>query len=192
MTFDSILVLYGAKWLVSHPVALKAMWWINEMHIFVCIYVYKASVHVTLYSQFLRWEVVSTSPNPQTGGPPLVSCLWLLIHFIQSYSPYWRKLHNEELNDLYSSPSIVRVIKSRRMVWAGHVACIGESRGVYRVLVGKPQGKRPLEWPSHKLEDNIKMDLQEVGFEGMDWIDVVEYTDRWQSLMNGVINLLVP
>ena len=162
------------------------------IYLYVCIYVYKARVRVTLYSQFLRWEVVSTSPNPQTGGPVLVSCSWLLIHFIQSYSPYWRKLHNEELYDMYSSSTIVQVIKSWRMIWAGHLACMGESRGVYRVLVGKPQGKRPLGWPRHKLEDNIKMDLQEVGFEDMDWIDVVEDKDRWQSRMNAVMNLLVP
>jgi hypothetical protein len=74
----------------------------------------------------------------------------------------WRRLHNEELNNLYPSPNIVRVIKSRRMRWAGHVARMGEERGVYRVLVGKPEGKRPLWRPKHGREDNIKMDLQEV------------------------------
>ena len=74
----------------------------------------------------------------------------------------WRKPHNEELNDLYSLPNIVRVVKSRQMRWAGHVAHMGEDRGVYRVLVGKPEGKRPLERPRHRWEDNIKMDLQEV------------------------------
>jgi len=74
----------------------------------------------------------------------------------------WRKLHNEELNDLYCSQNIVRVIKSRRMRWAGHVARIGEGKDVYRVLVGKPEGKRPLGRPRHRWEDNIKMDLQEV------------------------------
>ena len=75
----------------------------------------------------------------------------------------WRKLHNEELNDLYCSPNIVRVIKSRRMRWAGYVARMGEDRGVHRVLVGKPEGRRPLGRPRHRWEDNIKMDLQEVG-----------------------------
>ena len=74
----------------------------------------------------------------------------------------WRKLHKEELNDLYSSPNIVRVIKSRRMRWAGHVARMGEGRGVYRVLVGKPEGKRPLGRPRRRWEDNIKMALQEM------------------------------
>ena len=72
----------------------------------------------------------------------------------------WRKLHNEELSDLYSLPNIVRVVKSRRMRWAGHVARMGEGRGVHRVLVGKPEGKRPLGRPRRKWEDNIKMDLQ--------------------------------
>jgi hypothetical protein len=82
----------------------------------------------------------------------------------------WRKLHTEELNDLYCSPNIVRVIKSRRMRWAGHVAQLGEERGVYRVLVGKPEGKRPLWRPWRKWEDNIRMDLHEVGGGGRDWI----------------------
>ena len=81
----------------------------------------------------------------------------------------WRKLHNEELNDLYCSPSIVRVIKWRRMRWAGHVERMGERRGVYRVLVGKPEGKRPLGRPRRRLEDNIKMELQEVGCTGSRW-----------------------
>ena len=74
----------------------------------------------------------------------------------------WRKLHNEELSDLYSLPNIVRVVKSRRMRWAGHVACMGQGGGVYRVLVGKPEGKRPLGRPRRRWEDNIKMYLQEV------------------------------
>jgi hypothetical protein len=76
----------------------------------------------------------------------------------------WRRLHNEELNDLYSSPTIVRVIKSRRMRWAGHVARMGEGRGAYRILVGRPKGRRPLGRPRLRWEDNIKMDLQEVGW----------------------------
>jgi hypothetical protein len=75
----------------------------------------------------------------------------------------WRKLHNGELNDLYSLPNIVRVVKSRRMRWAGHVARMGEKRGVHRVLVGKPEGKRPLGILRRRWEDNIKMDVQEVG-----------------------------
>jgi hypothetical protein len=75
----------------------------------------------------------------------------------------WRKLHNEELSDLYFLPGIVQVVKSRRIRWAGHVVRMGEGRGVHRVLVGKPKGKRPLGRPRHRWEDNIKMDLQELG-----------------------------
>jgi hypothetical protein len=78
----------------------------------------------------------------------------------------WRKLHNDELHDLYSSPNIVRVIKSRRLRWAGRVARMGEGRGVYSVLVGRPEGKRPLGRPRRGLEDNIKMDLREIGIDG--------------------------
>jgi hypothetical protein len=80
----------------------------------------------------------------------------------------WRKLHNEALNDLYCSPNILRVIKSRRMGWAGYVARIGEGKGVYRVMVGKPEGKRPLGRPRRRWEDNIKMDLKKVGCGRMD------------------------
>ena len=87
-----------------------------------------------------------------------------------------RKLHNEELNDLYSLPSICRVINSRKMRWTGHGARMGERRGVYRVLVGKPDGKRPLGRPRASWEDNIKMDLQEV-VRGMDWIDLAQNCD---------------
>jgi hypothetical protein len=76
----------------------------------------------------------------------------------------WRRLHNEELNNLYSSPNIIRVIKSRRMRWAGHVVRMGEGRGAYRILVGRPEGRGPLGRPRRRWEDNIKMDLQEVGW----------------------------
>ena len=75
---------------------------------------------------------------------------------------------------------LVQVIKSRRMRWVGRVACMGERRGIYRVLVGKPEGKRPLQKPRHRWEDNIKTDLQEVGCEAKDWIDVAQDRDRWQ------------
>jgi hypothetical protein len=86
----------------------------------------------------------------------------------------WRKLHNDELRKLYSSPNIVRVIKSRRLRWAEHVARMGEGRGVYRVLVGRPEGKRPLGRPRHRWEDNIKMDLRGIGIDGTNWIQLAQ------------------
>jgi len=104
----------------------------------------------------------------------------------------WRKLHNEELNDLYCSPIIVRVIKSRRMRWAGHVERIGNKRGIYRVLVEKTEGKRPLERPRRRWKDNIKMYLQEVGCGGMDWIELAQDRYSWQKRVNAVMNLRVP
>jgi hypothetical protein len=104
----------------------------------------------------------------------------------------WRKPHNEELNDLYSLYSVYRVIKSIITRWARHVARMRERRGAYRVLVGKPEEKRPLGRPRHRWEDNIKMDLQESGYGGVDWIDLAEDRDRWRALVNAVTNLRVP
>jgi len=103
----------------------------------------------------------------------------------------WKKLHNVELNDLYCSPNSVQVIKSRRMMWAGHVARMEERRGVYRVLVGKPEGKRPLGRHRRKWGDNIKKDLQDVECGGMDWIDVAQNRHRWRALVNAVMNFRV-
>ena len=102
------------------------------------------------------------------------------------------EVHNEELNDLYCSPNIVRVIKSRRMRWVGHVARMGEERGVYRVLVGKQEGRRPLGRPRRRWVDNIRMDLQEVGCGYMDWIGLGQDRDRWRTLVSAVMNLRVP
>jgi len=100
-------------------------------------------------------------------------------------------LHNEKLNDLYSSPNIVRVIKSRRMRWAGHVAHMGQERGVYRVLVGKPEGRRPLGRPRRRSVDNIRMDLQEVKCGYIDWIGLAQDRDSWRKLVSAVMNLRV-
>jgi hypothetical protein len=104
----------------------------------------------------------------------------------------WRKLHNDELHSLYSSPNIVRVIKSRRMRWAGHVARTGEGRGVYRVLVGRPEGKRPLGKRRRRWEDNIKMDLRETGFDGANWIRLAQDKARLRAFVSTVMNLRVP
>jgi hypothetical protein len=104
----------------------------------------------------------------------------------------WRKLHNDELHSLYSSPNIVMVIKSRRMRWAGHVACMGERRGVYRVLVRRPEGKRPLGRPRRRWEDNIKMDLREIGIDGAKWIRLAQDRVQWRAFVNTVMNLRVP
>jgi hypothetical protein len=105
-----------------------------------------------------------------------------------------RKLHNEELHNLYSSPDIIAMIKSRRMRWAGHVAGMGENRKAYRTLVGKPEGNRALGRPRNRWVDNIKMlvDLREIGWYGMDWIDLAQGRNQWRALVNTVMNLLVP
>jgi hypothetical protein len=103
----------------------------------------------------------------------------------------WRKLHNEELNDLYCSPNIVRVIKIENEIGGAGSTC-GDRRGVYRVLVGKPEGKRPLGRTRCKREDNIKMDLQESGCGGVDWIELAQDRERWRALVNVVMNLRIP
>ena len=103
-----------------------------------------------------------------------------------------RKLHNEELNDLYSSTSIIGVIKPRRMTWFGHATHMEANRGAHRILMGKPEGKRPLGRPRLRWEDNIKMYPQEVGWGCMDWVDLAQYRDMWWALVNAEMNLGVP
>jgi hypothetical protein len=104
----------------------------------------------------------------------------------------WRKLHNDELHNLYSSLNIVRVIKSRRMRWAGHVARMGEGKNVYRVLVGKPEGKRPLGRPTRRWKDNIKMDFRVIGINRANWIRLAQDRVKWWAFVNTVMNLRVP
>jgi hypothetical protein len=103
----------------------------------------------------------------------------------------WRKLHNDEFHSLYSSTNIIRVIKSKRMRWAGHVARMGEGRGVYRVLVGRPEGKRPLVRTMCRWEDNIKLHLREVGIDGATWIRLAQNRVYWRAFVNMVKNLWV-
>ena len=148
------------------------------------IYIYNIIFYILLY----------IFKNTAFKHPPLfyISRLSRLVTFNDEVTGKWRRMHNEELNDLYSSPNIVRVIKSRRMRWARHVARMGEERGMYRVLVGKPEGRRPMGRPRRRWVDNIRMDLQEVGCGYMDWIGLAQDRDRWRTLVSAVMNLRVP
>jgi hypothetical protein len=112
------------------------------------------------------------------------------LHGVKSI--YVSICNNEELHNLYSSPSIIRIIKSRRMRWAGHVARTREKRNAYRILAGKPEGKRPLGRPRRTWVDNIKMDLGEITWDGVNWIDRAQDRDQWRALVNTVLNLRVP
>jgi hypothetical protein len=104
----------------------------------------------------------------------------------------WRKLHNDELHSLYSSPNILRVIKSRRMIWAGHVARMWEGRDVYRVLVGRAEGKRPRGRPRRRWEGNIKLNLREIEIDGANWVQLAQDRIQWWACVNTVMKLLVP
>jgi hypothetical protein len=101
----------------------------------------------------------------------------------------WRKLYIDEFNSLYS---VVRVIKSKTVRWAGHVARMGEGRGVYRILDGSPESKRPLRRRRRRWEDNIKMDLREIGIDMANWIQLAQDRVQWQAFVNTVVNLRVP
>jgi len=122
----------------------------------------------------------------------IIMIIIIIIIIIVVVVVVWERLHNEELSDLYPLLNIARVVKSSRMRWVGHVARMGEGRGVYRVLVGKPEGKRPLGRPRCRWEDNNKMDLQEVGGGFGDWMNLAEDRDRWRALVSTVMNLRVP
>jgi hypothetical protein len=104
----------------------------------------------------------------------------------------WRKLHNEKIHNFYSSPNIIRVIKSRRMRFVRHVARMREKRNACRILVGKPKGKRSLGRRRRRGVDSIKMDLREVGWNGVDWTDMAQERDQWKALLNTVFNLRLP
>jgi hypothetical protein len=103
----------------------------------------------------------------------------------------WRKLHSEELHNLYSSPGIIRRVKSRQVRWAEHVARMGEERNVYKVSVGKPEGKRPLGRPRRRWEDGVRMYLRVIGLRGVDWIRLAQDRDRWRAVVSALMNLRV-
>ena len=143
------------------------------------------------------WEITSLPTEQKAGWDPKpVWAFWrretYLVPSSKHYLGLQVKLHNEELNGLYSLPNIVRVVKSRRMRWAGHVARMWEDRGVHRVLVGKPERKRPLGRPRRRWEDNIKMDLQGVGGGRGDWMELAQDRDGWRALVGTVRNFQVP
>jgi hypothetical protein len=104
----------------------------------------------------------------------------------------WRKVHNEEVQNLYSSPSIIKTIKSKRIRWARNVALIVEKRNTHSFSVGNPEGRRPLERPMHRWVINIIMDLGEIGWDGVDWIRLAQDRDKWRALVNSVMNLRAP
>jgi hypothetical protein len=104
----------------------------------------------------------------------------------------WRKLHDEELHNWYSSVNIIRILKSRRMRWAGHAAGMGVKRNSCRILVGSPEGKTPLRRPRRRWKDSIKIDLRGIRWDGMDSIDLAQDRGQWRDLVNTVMNLRVP
>jgi hypothetical protein len=114
------------------------------------------------------------------------------IVLLYSFSILFLRLKStQELHNLYSSPDIIRQVKSRRMRWAGHIARMGEKRKVYKVLVGNPEGKRPLGRPRRRCEDGIRMDLREIGLGGVDWVRLSQDRDRWRAVVSAVMNLRI-
>jgi hypothetical protein len=130
---------------------------------------------------YLQWGVVKNRVLRRIFGPK-----W------DEVTGEWRKLHNEELRNLYSSSSIIRMMKSRKMRWAGHVARMEEKRNAYRLLVGKPEGKRPLGRPRRRWLDNVRMDIGQVGWGDVEWIGLAQDRNRWRVLVNSVLDLRVP
>ena len=104
----------------------------------------------------------------------------------------WRRLYNDEFHSLYRSPNIVRVIKSRRLRWSGHVTRMEEGRSAFKILTGKPTGKRPLGRPRLRWEDSIRMDLEEIGINARNWVDSAQDRNYWKALVNAALNLRVP
>jgi hypothetical protein len=104
----------------------------------------------------------------------------------------WRKLYCEELHNLYSSPNVIRMLKSRRLGWAGQVARMREKRNAYKILMGKLEGNRSLLRPRRRWLDTIKIDLREIGWDGVDWIKLAQGRNQWRALVNTVMNLRVP
>jgi hypothetical protein len=120
------------------------------------------------------------------------SIFWLSATISQYYSSAFCPQHNEDLHNLYSSPNIIRMIKSRSRRWAGHVARMAERSNAYTILVRKPEGRRPLGRTRRRWEENIKMDLREIEWDGMEWIDLAQDRNQWRALVNTVLNLRVP
>jgi len=161
------------------------------------IKIYRTIIFLVVLCGYETWSLTLREERKLRVFENMVLCVKLVLRRIfgpsrDEVTGEWRRLHNEELNGLYSSPNIVWVIKPRRMRWARHVARMGEERGVYRVLVGKPEGKRPLGRPRRRWLDNIRTDLQEVGCGYVDWIGLVQDRDRWRTLVGAVMNLRVP
>ena len=118
--------------------------------------------------------------------------LWRIFGSQRNENRDWRRLHNDELYNLYRSPNIVRVIKSRRLRWTGHVARIEEGRSAFKMLIGKPIGKRLLGRPKRRWEDNIRMNLKEIGISTRNWVDSAQDRDYWRALANAALNIRVP
>ena len=168
---------------------------INTIYIYIYIYIYISKIYRTIILPVLMYGCETWSLTLREERRLRVFENRVLRVFgprRDEVTGEWRNLHNEELSDMYSLPNIVRVVKSRRIRWAGHVARMGEGRGVYRVLVGKTEGERPLGRPRRRWEFNIKMDLQEVGGGYGDWMELARDRNGWRALVSTVTKLRGP